>query len=374
MEKAEAFRALHARPGAFIIPNPWDAGTAKLLAAMGFEALATTSLGLANTLGSAAVSLDAIIENCRMVADATDLPVNADLENCGADDPKTAAKAIARAAEAGCVGGSIEGFADQLFQRGYAQISARRHIRAAEHFVRWAVHRGLSDHDLNVQILERFAGHLSRCRCGRYCCAKHVEVVASARLFLRHLQGVDEPPIRGQKPGQAEPDLLTANDAWFMPVSLKVGPDGCLYVLDWYDRYHCSQDAARDPDGVDRLKGRLYRLSYGDTRRGPKFNLAAESDDQLILKLGSGNIFFRGALPGVSSSVSGAVSVVQLSAVIGENGTTVQITLVTFLQGGTSSTIGFCGDRRSQFPMQQTVRAEFNPGQTCASIVSVVIV
>jgi 2-methylisocitrate lyase-like PEP mutase family enzyme len=108
IEKAEAFRALHTRPGAFIIPNPWDAGTAKLLAAMGFEALATTSLGLANTLGSATVSLDAIIENCRAIAQATDLPVNADLENCGADDPKTAAKAIARAAEAGVVGGSIE--------------------------------------------------------------------------------------------------------------------------------------------------------------------------------------------------------------------------------------------------------------------------
>src|SRR3954471_1509637 len=108
MEKAELFRALHTRPGAFIIPNPWDAGTAKLLAAMGFEALATTSLGLANTLGSVTVSLDAIIENCRAIADATDLPVNADLENGGADDPKTAAKAITRAAEAGCVGGSIE--------------------------------------------------------------------------------------------------------------------------------------------------------------------------------------------------------------------------------------------------------------------------
>ncbi|HEY9453251.1 MAG TPA: isocitrate lyase/phosphoenolpyruvate mutase family protein [Bradyrhizobium sp.] len=108
LEKAELFRALHARPGAFIIPNPWDAGTAKLLAAMGFEALATTSLGLANTLGSATVSLDAIIDNCRMITEATDLPVNADLENCGAHDPKTAAKAIARAAEAGVVGGSIE--------------------------------------------------------------------------------------------------------------------------------------------------------------------------------------------------------------------------------------------------------------------------
>src|SRR6201747_1429932 len=108
MQKAEAFRALHARPGAFIIPNPWEAGTAKLLAAMGFEALATTSLGLANMLGTSSVSLDTIIDNCRVIADATDLPVNADLENCGADDPKTAAKAIARAAEAGVVGGSIE--------------------------------------------------------------------------------------------------------------------------------------------------------------------------------------------------------------------------------------------------------------------------
>jgi len=108
IEKAELFQALHQRPGAFIIPNPWDAGTAKLLAGIGFEALATTSLGLANTLGSATVSRDAIIENCRMIAEATDLPVNADLENCGADDPKTAAQAIALAAEAGAVGGSIE--------------------------------------------------------------------------------------------------------------------------------------------------------------------------------------------------------------------------------------------------------------------------
>jgi 2-methylisocitrate lyase-like PEP mutase family enzyme len=90
-EKAEAFVALHTRPGAFVIPNPWDAGTAKLLAALGFEALATTSLGLANMLGSAEVSLDAILANCRTIADATDLPVSADLENCGADQPEAAA-------------------------------------------------------------------------------------------------------------------------------------------------------------------------------------------------------------------------------------------------------------------------------------------
>jgi len=108
LEKAQAFRALHERPGAFIIPNPWDAGTAKLLARMGFEALATTSLGLANMLGSTGASRAAIIENCRDIAAATDLPVNADLENGGAHDPKQAAEAIRLAAEAGAVGGSIE--------------------------------------------------------------------------------------------------------------------------------------------------------------------------------------------------------------------------------------------------------------------------
>jgi putative heme-binding domain-containing protein len=64
-------------------------------------------------------------------------------------------------------------------------------------------------------------------------------------------------------------------------------------VLDWYDRYHCSQDAARDPQGVDRLKGRLYRLRYKNTSRATKIDLASESDDQLIARLGSGNIYFR---------------------------------------------------------------------------------
>jgi hypothetical protein len=89
---------------------------------------------------------------------------------------------------------------------------------------------------------------------------------------------------------------------------------------------------------------------------------------------GCGNIFVRGAPPGNVSSISGTVSIVQLSFVIGNNGTTVQVTFVTFLQEGTSSTIGFCGDQSSQFPMQQTVRADFNPGQTCASILTIVII
>ena len=112
LEKATAFRALHTRPGAFIMPNPWDAGTAKLLASLGFEALATTSLGLANMLGrpdgAGTVSRDEVLENCRMIAGATDLPVSADLENGYADAPRDAAQMIALAAEAGVVGGSIE--------------------------------------------------------------------------------------------------------------------------------------------------------------------------------------------------------------------------------------------------------------------------
>jgi 2-methylisocitrate lyase-like PEP mutase family enzyme len=111
-QKAEAFRALHERPGAFIIPNPWDAGTAKLLASLGFEALATTSLGLANMLGRVdganSVSRHEVLDNCRVIAGATELPVNADLENGYADAPREAAEMIRLAAEAGVVGGSIE--------------------------------------------------------------------------------------------------------------------------------------------------------------------------------------------------------------------------------------------------------------------------
>jgi 2-methylisocitrate lyase-like PEP mutase family enzyme len=111
-EKAAAFKALHQRDGAFVIPNPWDAGTARLLAALGFEALATTSLGWANTLGKVdgtlSVSREEVLTGCRVIAEATDLPVNADLENCYADEPRAAAETIRLAAEAGIVGGSIE--------------------------------------------------------------------------------------------------------------------------------------------------------------------------------------------------------------------------------------------------------------------------
>lgn len=110
--KAEVFAALHARPGCFVIPNPWDAGTAKILTALGFEALATTSAGVSFMLGRrdgvGDVSRDEILANARMVVEATPLPVSADLENCFADAPDAAAETIRLAAAAGLVGGSIE--------------------------------------------------------------------------------------------------------------------------------------------------------------------------------------------------------------------------------------------------------------------------
>ena len=132
-EKATAFRALHERPGTFIIPNPWDPGTARLLAALGFEALATTSLGLANMLGRAdsTVTRSEVIDNCHDIAAATDLPVNADLENCFAHAPEAAAEAIRLAAEAGAVGGSIEDFTGDAAVPIYEFDLAVARVRAA---------------------------------------------------------------------------------------------------------------------------------------------------------------------------------------------------------------------------------------------------
>lgn len=119
-----------------------------------------------------------------------------------------------RAIRSGPSGALIERFAEELFRRGYAEISARRHIRAAEHLMRWAGRLGLSHHELNDGVLQRFGEHLGRCRCGRYSCAKHVDVVNGARLFVRHLQGVTEPAVHERPPVPEEPELLKAFGAW----------------------------------------------------------------------------------------------------------------------------------------------------------------
>ena len=111
--KAAAFAALHERQSAFLIPNPWDAGTARILTVLGFEALATTSAGLAFALGRrdgrGAVTRDETLANARAIVDATELPVAADLENGFGHAPETVAQTIRLAAErGGLVGGSIE--------------------------------------------------------------------------------------------------------------------------------------------------------------------------------------------------------------------------------------------------------------------------
>lgn len=93
--------------------------------------------------------------------------------------------------------------------------------------------------------------------------------------------------------GKPRPDFLSANDKWFMPVVQKTGPDGCLYILDWYDRYHCYQDANRDPKGIDREHGRLYRVRYKETPRAGRFDLSKETDDELVKRLHSPNVYFR---------------------------------------------------------------------------------
>jgi putative membrane-bound dehydrogenase-like protein len=89
------------------------------------------------------------------------------------------------------------------------------------------------------------------------------------------------------------PDFLQANDAWFMPVAQKIGPDGCLYVMDWYDRYHCYQDANRDPQGIDRERGRIYRISYGNAPFYQPFDLQKSSTEELVKLLDHPNVWWR---------------------------------------------------------------------------------
>ena len=132
-EKAKQFQALHLREESFILPNPWDIGTARLLANMGFEALATTSAGYAFSRGLAdnCVDREQIILHVAELATATDLPINADLENGFGDTPEIVAETIKMAAQAGAVGGSIE---DSINREGdpiYTHDLAVERVRAA---------------------------------------------------------------------------------------------------------------------------------------------------------------------------------------------------------------------------------------------------
>jgi 2-methylisocitrate lyase-like PEP mutase family enzyme len=137
-EKAAAFAALHKRDGTFIIPNPWDAGSAKLLANLGFEALATSSAGYAFSIGKAdnAVGREAMLEHAAQVAAATDLPVSIDLENGFGDAPEVVAETIRQAAATGAAGGSIEDSTGRKDDPLYDPALAIERIRAAVEVVR----------------------------------------------------------------------------------------------------------------------------------------------------------------------------------------------------------------------------------------------
>ena len=130
-EKGAIFRALHQRERAFLIPNPWDIGTARLLQLLGFEALATTSAGFAFTIGKpdGAVDAETMLEHAAALVGATDLPVSADLENGYADEPKRVAETVRRAASIGLAGCSIEDV--RHGEAPYELALAAERIRAA---------------------------------------------------------------------------------------------------------------------------------------------------------------------------------------------------------------------------------------------------
>lgn len=132
-EKARRFQELHRRPGTFVIPNPWDAGSARILAALGFEALASTSSGFAFSLGrrDGATTREELLAHLRAIAAATDLPVSADLEKCFGDDPETVAETIRLAAGTGIVGGSVEDFTGDPRRPIYDLSQAVERVAAA---------------------------------------------------------------------------------------------------------------------------------------------------------------------------------------------------------------------------------------------------
>ena len=167
MSKAAAFRALH-EGDPFIIPNPWDAGSVKVLERLGFEALATTSSGFAFTLGrrDGDVTLDEVVAHTVQLVNATDLPVSVDLENGYGAQPEDAARAVTRAAEAGAAGGSIEDYdpSGQLYDLSHAteRIAAAAEAAHATGFVltgRAENHiRGNPDLDDTIARLQAYEG------------------------------------------------------------------------------------------------------------------------------------------------------------------------------------------------------------------------
>ena len=167
LEKAQTFKTLHEGSDTFIIPNPWDAGSARLLQSVGFKALATTSAGFAQSLGrlDGQISVHEKIEHCRAVTSVTDIPVSADFENGFADSPEKAAENLTKVAEAGVVGASIEDYSgSEIYDFGHAveriAACAEAVSRLSFPFTLTAraenLLRGVSDLDNTIKRLQAF--------------------------------------------------------------------------------------------------------------------------------------------------------------------------------------------------------------------------
>jgi 2-methylisocitrate lyase-like PEP mutase family enzyme len=237
-QKAAAFLALH-EGDPFVIPNPWDAGSARVLEALGFEALATTSAGFAFTLGrlDGDVTLDEVAEHVRALDAATRLPISVDLENGYGATPEQAATAVARAAEAGAVGGSIEDFdpkdglypLDRAVERVAAAVEAARALPVpfvltarAENHIRG--NPDLEDTIARLQAFERagadvlYAPGLRTTEEIRAVCSavsKPVNVLAVRNLSLREIfdAGAQRISVGGALAWSAVSGLVSAAEA-----------------------------------------------------------------------------------------------------------------------------------------------------------------
>lgn len=143
--------------------------------------------------------------------------------------------------------------------------------------------------------------------------------------------------------GFGEEDFLSGNDVWFMPVVQKVGPDGCLYVLDWYDRYHCYQDASADPQGVDRGHGRLYRVVHDATGRPEPLVQFGASPSVLVGQLGHANVHVRETAQRLlaENHCAGAVEALEAIALDGEKSSKHRLHALWALVGGKAVTAEF---------------------------------
>lgn len=207
--RAATFRALHEQSRPLLLPNPWDAGSARMLAALGFEALATTSLGVAVAAGHTPATRQEVLDNVRLISAATRLPVNADLENCYADDPAEAATMIADACAAGAVGGSIEDFTGDrqapIYDFGLAVERVHAAVEAARAqpvpFVLTAraenLLHGVSDLDDTIKRLQAFeeAGADVLYAPGLHTLAEMRTVVSAVRKPLNVVMGFADPSI-----------------------------------------------------------------------------------------------------------------------------------------------------------------------------------